>query len=298
MEHYQKFHSTSVFVRVVEAGSFTRASHQLQMPKSTVSHKIKELEIQLGFQLLKRTTRKLVLTELGEHYYKESKTILQSFHDLQSSLLNKKSKAQGLLRITTPVELGTSILIDYFSGFKKRYPDIVLDLIMSDRLVDLVGENIDVAIRAGALPDSSMISKRLGTGVLKLFASPSYLKSIGKLNHVSDLNHKDAVVFSPTFETGFKLLNKNKQQMVDPHITLQCTNLTAAREFTVKGLGYSLLPEQFCREEIRNGKLVNLFPDWFAPGDYVHLLYPYQKYLPTKVRVFIDDFSEHIKEVF
>ncbi len=166
-----------IFVKVVEAGSFAGAARRLDVPKSTVSAKVSALERRLGVTLIRRTTRKLFVTEAGQEYFQQCLRSLQQISAAEEQVAQRQSIPQGLLRITAPVELGGTLLPSVITEFQKQYADVKLEVILTDRMVDLVSEGIDLSLRAGDLKDSSLIAKKLGSVYFAPFASPKYLKS-------------------------------------------------------------------------------------------------------------------------
>src|SRR3954471_9709977 len=168
-----------VFVQVARSGSFTAAAKRLGMPNSTVSAKVTALERRLEASLLKRTTRKLHLTEAGERYYERCARALGELEAADKDLSAAQLEPQGVLRITAPVDMGAACLVELTRSFGVRYPKIQLDFLFTDRFVDLVGEGVDLAIRAGELEDSSLVARKLGESYMAPYASPAYLKKAG-----------------------------------------------------------------------------------------------------------------------
>ena len=165
----------NVFLRVAQAGSFTRAAKQLGIPNSTASAKVSALERRLGVTLLQRTTRKLHLTEGGEAYFRQASQGLEEILKAEAAISASQREPQGLLRVTAPIDLGSNCLADLISAFRKKYPAVNVELIFTARYVDLVGEGVDVAVRAGKLRDSGLIARKVGVANWIPIASPAYL---------------------------------------------------------------------------------------------------------------------------
>ena len=187
----------SVFVEVVKAGSFSQAAKKLKMPNSTVSHKVSSLEKRLGLTLLQRTTRKLNVTPAGQIYFKKCLNGFSEIELAEAEMASAQGEAQGLLRVTAPVELGGGILPEIISDFTAQFPKVTIELILTERRVDLLSESVDLAIRAGELKDSSLIAKKIGLAYFALFASPRYLKQKGTPTHPRELNQHKCLAFAP-----------------------------------------------------------------------------------------------------
>ena len=180
----------SVFVKVVEAGSFSAAARRLAMPKTTVSARVAGLEKRLGVRLIQRTTRKLRMTEAGEKYFHHCAIAVREVELGEAALQAVKGKPHGVLKVTAPPVIGNTVLPPIAHAYAMKYPDVSLDLIVTDRVVDLLGEGVDLAIRAkGALKDSSLIARRFFEVRSSLCASPKYLQEVGKLAHPRDLTN-------------------------------------------------------------------------------------------------------------
>ena len=170
-----------IFIKVAQLGSFIRASESLGLPKSTVSTKVSQLEKRLGVSLIHRTTRKINLTQIGKQFYERCAENIQNLKSAEEEITFLKTVPTGKIKISAPIFLGGYFLPEILKNFKKDYPDVSVELILTDRTVDLIGEGVDVAIRAGALQDSVLISKKIGATYFSLYASPGYLKKHNKI---------------------------------------------------------------------------------------------------------------------
>lgn len=278
----------AVFVKVVQAGGFSAAARQLQLPVSTISTRVARLERRLGVTLLQRTTRRLSLTEAGQAYFDHAALGLGYMLEAEAAIDASRQKPQGRLRITAPADLGDSLLAGLVQQVQTQYPAIAMELVLTERYVDLVAEGIDAAIRTGELRDSSLIAKPLGTACWALFASQHYLDQAPPLLTPQNLHQHHCLQFSPmgrdtwTFRQG------------DNSITIPLKNVTMAnsigivRHMTLNGQGVALLPTYFCKPGLITGELKPVLPAWQAQQDAVHLVYPRQRFMPPKLRAFID----------
>lgn len=284
-----------VFIKVVQAGSFVRAARQLGIPSSTASAKVSALEASLGVTLLQRTTRKLHLTEAGQLFFIRC---LKGFDEISSAEAEVKSaqeEVKGHLRVTAPFDLGSTCLMGLISAFKRKYPRVTLELILSDSFKDLLSEGIDLAIRAGSLSDSSLIAKRLGIATWAPFASPSYLKRAGTPSHPKDLGKHSCLQFSPLGTEGWKFSNGRTTVVVPLPFEIGGNDVNLIKALAVSGNGIALLPTFACLNEIKDRKLIQILSEWSVFSDPIHLVYPRQKFVPLKVRAFVDVATEEFR---
>ncbi|MBX5167930.1 MULTISPECIES: LysR family transcriptional regulator [unclassified Rhizobium] len=279
----------AVFVKVAQYGSFSRAAHSLGMPVSTVSRKVTSLEEQLGVTLLQRTTRKLSLTAQGRAYFDQCSEPLAHLIDAEQALTETQKKPEGLLKISVPVIFGQEVFYEFVSSFLKTYPDIQVDLFVTNLFLDLIAENIDLGIRFGELKDSSIIAQRLGKSVRYLVAAPDYLKGRAPPSEPQDLNEHQCVLLNGrNGEAEWHLVSGGKsvrQQVSGP---VSSRDFDAVSAFTNRGHGIGLLPSTYCDDEIRRGALIRLLPDWSSEEIFVHAVYPTRRFLPARLQVFLD----------
>ncbi len=286
----------AVFIKVVEAQSFSRAARELGMPNSTVSSRVSGLEKRLGVTLIQRTTRKLNITEIGQAYFKHCLQGLKEIEQAESEILATQSEPQGLLRITAPVELGGSILPHFISDYLKKYPKVSVEVILTDRRVDLLAEGIDLAIRAGELKDSSLIAKKLGSAYFAPYASPKYLKAYGLPKLPKDLIDHECLQFTPLGLTEWKLKSLKSSATVKVKGRMILNDLNLIKLLTVNGNGIALLPSFLCLEDVRAGRLMRILPEWGSTPGPVHFVYPAQKFVMPKLSAFIALTSEDMKK--
>ena len=276
-----------VFARVVRAGSFTAAAAELQMPKSTVSRKVSELEERLSARLLQRTTRKLSLTDAGRTYYDYCARIVGEVEDAERAVSTLQSMPRGRLRVTcgTNMQFLAPILGDYL----KRYPDVQLELLSTGRSVDLVEERFDVGIRAGALADSSLIARSLGVVRWFAVATPAYSKRRGRPRSPDDLAKHDVLLFGSSPDSAtIRLENGSDTTALSVAPRAMVNDFDLLHDMVVMGLGVGLLPSFRSANEIRERKLERLLAPWSSPSTPVHVVYPSTRHVSPKVKSFVD----------
>jgi DNA-binding transcriptional LysR family regulator len=279
----------AVFVRVAQLGSFSRAAHALGMPVSTVSRRVSVLEDQLGVTLLQRTTRKLSLTVQGRAYLDECGEPLAQLYDAERALTHTQRQPEGLLRISVPVVLGQAPFHDFLSGFMKTYPRIKVELFVTNAFLDLIAENIDVAIRFGGLRDSTLVSQQIGTSVRYLVATPSYLAAHAAPEKLEDLSRHDCIILNGrNNEAEWQLMKGRRLAKMHVRGPVAGRDFDTVSAFVYRGHGVGLLPTEFCAEKITSGELVRLLPEWSSPEIPVHVVYPTRRFLPSRLHVFLD----------
>jgi DNA-binding transcriptional LysR family regulator len=287
------------FVRVVQAGSFSAAARNLKMPVSTVSTKIARLEEELKVSLLRRTTRKLHLTEAGERFFTHAARAIAELQEAQSATTAEHGDPQGTLKITATVDMGTTILSDLVADFLKLYPLVRIELLLTDRVVDLVGEGIDLAIRAGHLEDSSLVSRKLGVTHFEAYASPAYLKKRGSIKRPQDLEKHDCLIFAVSGDaSNWQLHSGSKVTQVKVNSRFAANNLASIHRLALNGHGIGLLPSFLCTSDVEAGRLVPLLDGWTAARVPVSIVYPKQSFVPLALRTFVDYLTQHTNEVF
>ena len=281
-----------VFARVVEAGSFTRAADSLALPKGTVTKQIQALEARVRAKLLNRTTRRVTVTPDGAAYYERASRLLNDFDDLESSMTNAQAKPQGRLRIDVGSFIANVVLIPALSRFYALYPNIQIELGVSDRVVDMVTDNIDCVIRAGEITDQSLVARRIGDMAFVTVASPAYLQSRGVPTHPHDFekSHRAVNHFSGSTRRLFTLdFNRNGEHIEPDAPCSLAVNDTHAHTIAVlAGLGASQMISFVARPYLENGQLVELLPDWTRAPLPVYVVYPPNRHLSAKVRAFVD----------
>jgi len=278
-----------LFAQVVEAGSFTAAARELSMPKSTLSRRISKLETQLDCRLLQRTTRSLRLTDVGSDVYLHCQRMVEEAKEAEQAVSLSQETPRGLLRVTAPVEFGTYLLGALAAEYLQCFPDVRLEMDLSNRFVDLVEEGFDLALRAGRLDDSSLIAKRLGETRLLACAAPSYLEQHGVPETPKHLSEHDCLVYpGPDGRTLMQFSGPNSMTQVLLEGKLTANSMGTLQDAAIAGLGIAILPLTLCREAIDQGQLLTILEDWKLPIDGIYAVYPSPRHLTPKLRSFID----------
>ncbi|RUL62231.1 LysR family transcriptional regulator [Dyella dinghuensis] len=279
----------AVFVRVARLGSFSRAAHALGMPVSTVSRRISVLEEELGVTLLQRTTRKLSLTDQGRAYLDQCGEPLAQLCAAESVLTQTQKQPEGLLRISVPVVFGKAAFHDFLSDFMKAYPLIKVDLYVTNIFLDLIAENIDLAIRFGELRDSTLVAQRIGRSVRYLVATPPYLADRAPLKSPDDLIKHDCIMLNGrNNEAEWHLVKGRRHARMHVHGPFSGHDFESVSAFVYRGHGVGLMPSVYCDEKIASGDLVRLLPDWSSPEILIYAVYPTRRYMPSRLYVFLD----------
>ena len=279
----------AVFVAVAQLGSFTRAARALAMPVSTVSRRVAELERQLGVTLLQRTTHKLTLTTQGRDYFDQCSEPLAHLSDAERVLTQSQRQPEGLLRISVPVILGDPAFLGFLSDFLRKYPGIRLDLRITNERLDLVAENIDVALRFGELRSSSIVARKLGTNVRYVVAAPAYLERRARPRSPAELAGHVCVLVAANNEAEWELVSGRRRASVRVAGAIASRDFLSVSFFVYRGHGIGLMPSSYCDAQIADGSLVRLLPQWSSPPLSVHAVYPTRKFLPEKVHVFLEE---------
>ncbi|SDH55811.1 DNA-binding transcriptional regulator, LysR family [Pseudomonas flavescens] len=288
-----RFDAMRAFSRVVEAGSFTKAADTLHMSKASVTQLVQQLEARLRVRLLNRTTRRVNVTADGAAYYERVVRLLADMDDAETSLSNATSMPRGRLRVDVPSPFARMILVPALPAFHARYPDIQLDLGVSDRLVDLLGENVDCVIRGGEITDQSLMARRVGDLQSGVYAAPSYLQRCGTPVHPQELadSHHRIVGFKRA--RGGKLfsylMHRDGESLdVEGRYVLALDDGNAYLAAGLAGLGVLWLPNYMSREHLQRGELVAVFEGWRFEPMPMYLAYPPNRHVSAKLRVFID----------
>jgi DNA-binding transcriptional LysR family regulator len=289
--------AVNVFVCVVQAKTFRAAARELGLPKSTVSFRVAQLEDRLGERLLERTTRRLRLTEAGAAYYARVAPALDAMREAEQVLESRKIGPTGLLRVSATFEGGQFTLAPLFAEYMRRHPEVGLQIVLSDRHVDLIEENIDVAIRAGSLPDSSLVARKLSLGGgMRVLASPKYLERRGTPRRPRELeNHDCLVMSSQSRPSTWTFHERRKVVTVDVRPRAEANSFVVLAELAKADLGIVRMPEHIARDAIESGALRPVLDAYLPPppsGGYLHAVYPSARHLSAKVRAFLDLLDE------
>ena len=280
------------FARVVEAGNFTRAADSLDMPNATLSKLVQELEAHLGVRLLQRTTRRVMVTPEGQDYYAKASRVLRDLEDIDSSFNIARSKPRGHLRIDVGGSTARDVLIPLLPDFLARYPDIRIDLGVSDRSVDLIGDNVDCVIRGGALDASSLVARGIGQATMVTCASPEYLRHNGIPAYPEELRNGHRLVSYLSPQNGravpfrFERDGERSELKIEYRIGVNESNAHLAA--CVAGLGIIQTFSYAAGAARRDGTLVEILDEWRPPPYPFHVVYPQNRYVTHRLRVFID----------
>ena len=278
------------FVEVVDRGGFRAAARTLDLTPSAVSKRIARLEERLGVRLLNRTTRRVAATDVGRALYERGQAILQDLAEAESAVAELQGEARGRLRLGAPMDFGRRHLAEPLARFAADHPHVSLDVALTDRFVEVVGEGFDVVLRIGALPDSSLVTRRLAPCRRVLVASPAYLEERGTPTSADELAGHDAVVYAHEADHAVRV-DGEPVALRERHRT---DNGEMLRALLRAGQGIALLPTFLVCDDLRDGSLVELLAGRTAGDLEVHALTPHRQLLSTKVRLLLD----HLREAF
>ena len=280
------------FVRVVEAGSFTRAAISLDTPKPTVTKLIQTLEQHLRTKLLNRTTRRVTVTSDGAAYYERAVQLIADIDELDGSLAAAQTRPKGKLRIDMAGAVAQLVILPALPKFFEAYPDIQIDLGVSDRVTDLIGENVDCVLRVGELLDQSLIARKLSDMPMITCAAPSYLARMGEPKHPDDLETGHQMVNFFSLRTGrvvcLDFVRGNEHLEVEGQHKVTLNEGTSYVSALVAGLGIGQSPRFMVDHYLATGQLKPVLPDWAVPPLPLHVVYPPNRHLSNKLRVFVD----------
>ena len=293
-----KIHAMQLFLRVAELESFTRAADTLGLPKGSVSRQIQALENQLGTQLLHRTTRRVSLTQDGMVYYERCRDILANLDEMDGMFQHDPRSISGRLRVDLPADIASKVVIPRLPAFLQQYPGIELELSSSDRLVDVIREGFDCVLRVGGLKDSGLVARPLGKMVVVNCASPDYLTRFGYPSALEDLSNHALIHYTVnlgTRPTGFEYIDDKQVHQVKTGGILTVNSTQAYKDACLAGLGIIQVPRVGVREFLRQGKLIEILPQYRAEPMPVSLIYPHRRNLSRRVHLFMNWLSEVVK---
>lgn len=292
-----RFDAMRAFVRVVEAGSFTKAAETLHISKTSVTQLVQQLEARLRVKLLNRTTRKVNLSADGAVYYERVVRLLDDLDDAETSLSSAATLPRGRLRVDVPSPLARMILLPALPAFHARYPDIQIDMGVSDRIVDLIGEKVDCVVRGGELTDQSLMARRIGNLQLGVYAAPSYLQRLGTPAHPRELEDSQHRIVGFLWARSGKALpyamhNNDESLHIQGRYVLAVDDGNAYLAAGLAGLGIVWLPDYMSAPHVAQGELVPLFEQWRLEPMPIYLAFPPNRHISIKLRVFIDWVAE------
>ena len=290
------FNAMALFVRVIEHKSFTEASKRLGIPISTVSRKVSELEKSLGIRLIERSTRRLRLTDTGEEYFQYCRRALDEFEAGAMMINNRQSDVTGTLRLSIPPNISDALVAPILCDYQTRYPKTTINVMVTERYVDLIEDGVDIALRVGALQDSSLAARRLLNYRHLLVASADYIKERGEPSEPDDLADHRLLSFGGWREpTIWELFKQKKSKKVPVENFLSINEMAGLRYAAEHHQGIANLPAFICSKALQHGTLVEVMPDWqFAPT-VLSAVYPSNRNTSRLVKLFMDCCTTHIQ---
>lgn len=281
-----------LFVEVVESGGFNRAAKRLGISKSIVSRRIAQIEADLGVRLLTRSSRGIVPTEAGAEFKQRSERILADFEEAREAVARRGGDVAGLLRLSVPLSFGVRHVAPVLTDLAARYPRLEFDVSYNDRVVDLIGERFDAAIRIGILQDSALVARRIAPSGAVVVASPDYLARHGTPRAPADLTQHECLIYTGSLDADWHFRQGKRPLAVRPKGRLRSDSGEAIMQWALAGLGISMAPTFIVAEEISKGRLVPLLLDFATPEFGIYIVRPPGDYVPGKLRVLIDTLVE------
>lgn len=284
------------FVRIVEAGSISRAAEQLDMGKSAVSRRLAELEQRLGVRLLNRTTRRSSLTDAGRRYYEGAVRLLSDVAELDAAVADSDALLEGRLRLAAPLSFGLGHLAPAIEAFLQEHPGVVFDIDFSDRQVDLVAQGVDLAVRIAELRDSTLVARRLCPVRRMLCASPSYLDRHGRPRGIEDLAGHRILHYDAGGSAALRLVEDGVERSVPVQPAVVANNGDFLRDLAIAGHGLVLTPTFIASQAVASGKLLPVLPHCWPTPLNAYAVYPQARYLSQRARRFIEFLAERFGE--
>lgn len=279
------------FVTVAEVNSFTQAAKKLSTSVAQISRRVSALEERLAVKLLNRTTRKVTLTEAGQLYFQHCRQLVEGLELAELAVTRMQSSPKGLLKITAPVTYGERHLAPLLNQFLEHYPQVDLELILTNQKLDLLEAGIDIAVRLGRLEPSTMIARRLANRQLYVCASRKYLDSFGEPHTLSELNHHQCLRGSMEY---WRFSEAGKERSIRVSGRIKCNSGFALRDAAKRGLGLVQLPDYYIEQDLKSAELIEVLTQYREQKEGVWALYPQNRNLSAKVRLLIDFLAEHL----
>ena len=287
----------AAFVRVVESSGFAKAARQLGVPTSTVSRAVARLEQSVGVRLLHRTTRNLSVTSEGHAFHQRVAPLVASLRDATRTLGAGGKEPEGRLRVTAPNDIGSAFLSEEIVRFVDRYPLLHVELMLTNRKLNLVSEGIDVAVRAGRLESSSLVARKIGTLHVDFYASPAYAERFRLPGNLAELSRHKIVAFGAREGKLTQVLDGPRgQESIELSCRIACDDFGFVRATLVAGGGIGLIPRMIAASELATGRLVRVLPDYGVSGGALFVIYPSARQTPTKVTLFRDFLAKRCAE--
>ncbi|MEI6001017.1 LysR family transcriptional regulator [Paraburkholderia bengalensis] len=287
-----------IFVATVDARNFTAAANRLQLSKQFVSRRVMALEASLGVRLLVRNTRKLAVTDLGYEFYQRATRILGEVEDAEQAMSSGRSDPRGLLRVSAPMSFGMIHLSPLVAGFLRANPDVRVDMELSDRVVDVVGEGFDMALRIGTLADSTLIAQKLAELRMVSCCSPAYRKARRPPATPADLARHACLLYGEEGRSGWEYLIDGASQTFEVRGPLRVNNGEVVRDAAVAGLGIARLPEFIVADALASGKLIEVLADFVSPPLTLYAVYPQHRQASVTIRAFTQFLRDRFAKTF
>jgi len=288
--------SMKVFRRVAETANFSEVAREMEISQPTVSKYVASLEKHLNIKLFNRSTRHLSLTEVGKQYYDRCIHILDELHETESLIQNQESLPVGTLRINTPVTFGELCIVPHLWKFLDKYPELNIDLIMDDHYVDLVKSGVDLAIRVGPMTDSGLVARKIGDSPRVAVASPEYISRFGEPSNIQDLKDHNCLVYTLlTTRNEWHFMGPKGVETVRVNGRFSVNNPRTICEAVIKGQGIAITPLWLIGDYIKSGQVKVILENYQPTSLDIHAVFPGRRYVPAKVRCFIDYISEGFK---
>ena len=291
--------SFDVLKAVIQSGSFTKAAQMLDMSGAAVGKHIQTLEKKLNMRLFHRTTRTITPTEAALKLYDAVMQSSEYLNETLESLSDQQSAPTGRLRINVPMSYGEQFLAAPIAAFAARYPDVIVDVDFDDKRVHLIEEGYDLVVRIGALEDSGLIAKRIADFPILMCAAPAFLAEYGMPDHPDDMSSWPMICYSNAPNPALWSFSDKagRSGSLNMPAKLYANSASMMKEACLAGVGVSLLPQFCCVQELKEGRLVHLLPDYnLTPARGIYVIYPDKNFVPLKVRMFIDMLQEHYKK--
>lgn len=291
------------FLAVVETGSFAAAAKVLRQTPSTISRKVIRLEENLGVRLLNRTTRSVVITEIGAIYLRYCQSVNELLRSAEAEVVSLSRSPQGLLRLSMPVAFGQRYMTPLLAEFLEQYPKVEIEAAYNDRYVQMVEENIDLSIRIGDLPDSSLVARKVMSNQRLLVASPEYIEKFGAPKHPSELSNYDCIRYTRYRSAGniwrFIKDGEDREEIsATVNGSFRCDDSAAVLTYVQAGAGIGIVADYICYDALMQARLIHLMPEWrVLPASGIYLCWPSTRLLMPKVRYLIDFLAVHLQHL-
>jgi len=296
-ETMNPYEDMRIFAQVMEAGSFTAAADRLGMSKQSVSRRLMQLEERLGVRLLNRSTRRLDATPLGQHYYQSALRLLGEVQQVEHDISGQAQALRGTLRLSAPLSFAMSHLGCLLTEFLQLHPQVDVEVDLSDRAVDLIGEGYDLALRIGALEDSSLIARRIASVERVYCASPAYLQARGVPLKPEDLAGHDCLPYAHSRQVQWQFRQGGKAQAIQVTGRMRANNGELLRDAAIAGMGVTYLPTFIVGQALADGRLVNVLEEWTPPALQLSAVYPQHRQVARPVQGFVSFLRERLVQL-